>query len=311
MKNKMTIRIPQPIKPTDTIAIVAPSGTLQPELLHKATELIKAEGYNVEVMPHVYGFSTSVFSASDKQRATDLETAITRTNVRAIICARGGYGAVRTLQAMDKELLLSCNKWLVGFSDITAIHSTLNNAGIASIHGPMLKHIALHGMHSPDIELMFNIMKGNSYHTITTPQKCSRVGCCKGVLVGGNLSIIYSLRNTPSDINPKGKILFLEDLSEYNYHIDRMIQNLKYSGFLSQLNGLILGQFTGMKDGATPFGKDAIEIITDAVAEYNYPILTGFQAGHASEINMPLLMGANCKLDVTNEKGIIDIDHQQ
>ena len=301
----MSIHLPNPLCKGDNIAIVSPSGTLAPDLLHQSIALIRAEGYNVEVMPHVEGYSTSVFSATDVQRAADLEQAILRPDIKAIICARGGYGAVRTLQHINSNVWQACNKWIVGFSDITALHSVLSQNGIASVHGPMLKHIAQHGMHSPDVELMMQVLTSGEYEVSGKPLAYSRVGRAKGILTGGNLSIIYSLRSTPADINPQGKILFLEDLSEYNYHIDRMIQNLKYSGFLAQLSGLILGQFTGMKDGATPFGKNATEIIADAVAEYSYPVWTGFPAGHAQEVNTPLLMGSECEMQVTEESGVL------
>lgn len=291
----------------DTIAIVSPSGTISVDLLNKAVAKIVAEGYNVEVMPHVVGCQSGVFSAPDADRAADLEQALLRHDIAAVICARGGYGAVRTLQNIDISLLEHCDKWLVGFSDITALHSVLTSNGIPSIHGPMLKHIAEHGMHSDDVELMFNVMRGEAYKVEAELGSDSRQGEASGVITGGNLSIVYSLRSTPADIDPTGKILFLEDLCEYNYHIDRMIQNLKYSGFLSKLNGLILGQFTGMKDGATPFGKEAVEIITDAVAEYSYPVWTGFRAGHAQEVNMPIVMGAKCSMKVTKTSGQITL----
>lgn len=289
------------------IAIVSPSGKLADDILEKAIAEIESEGYQTVIMPHVSGHATSVFSAKDNERSGDLREAILRDDIDAIICARGGYGAVRTLQSMGLDVLQWCDKWLVGFSDITAIHTGLTRIGHQSIHGPMLKHIAQHGMHSPDIEKMFAIMRGDEQLVVECEaQKGHREGEAEGIVTGGNLSIVYSLRGTPDDITPDGKILFLEDLNEYNYHIDRMIQNLKYSGYLERISGLVLGQFTGMKDGATPFGKDAIEIITDAVRDYGYPVLTGYPAGHAQEVNMPLIMGARAKLTVKDGKGILD-----
>lgn len=288
------------------IAIVSPSGTISDDFLFKAVANIEAEGYKVEIMPHVTGHSTSVFSAKDNERSYDLREAILSDDIDAIICARGGYGAVRTLQSMGLDVLQWCDKWLVGFSDITVLHSGLTRIGHKSIHGPMLKHIAEHGMHSPDVEKMFSVMKGETPLVVECQAaQGSRDGLAEGIVTGGNLSIIYSLRGTPDDITPDGKILFLEDLNEYNYHIDRMIQNLKYSGYLERISGLILGQFTGMKDGATSFGKEAVEIITDAVKEYNYPVLTGYPAGHAQEINMPLIMGARARLNVKDGQGSI------
>ncbi|MCQ2228079.1 MAG: LD-carboxypeptidase [Bacteroidales bacterium] len=288
------------------IAIVAPSGTICDEYLTSAVELIRSEGYEVEIMPHVSGCSTGVFSATDAERAADLKEAVERKDIDAIICSRGGYGAVRTIQAMGIETFRNCNKWIVGFSDITAIHSSMSRFGHLSLHAPMLKHIAIHGMHAPDIEMLFSILRGEKPQlTVQNNPSLSRAGQAEGILTGGNLSLIYSLRNTPADIESRGRILFIEDLSEYNYHIDRMMQNLKFSGILENLSGLIVGQFTGMKDGATAFGKDAYEIIADAVSDYDYPVLMGFPAGHAQEINMPLIMGAKASLNVGSESSVL------
>jgi len=289
------------------IAIVSPSGKISDDYLLKAVAEIEAEGYKVEIMPHVREHATSVFSAKDNERSNDLREAILSDDIDAIICARGGYGAVRTLQTMGIDVLQWCDKWLVGFSDITVLHSGLTRFGHKSIHGPMLKHIAEHGINSHDIQETFAIMKGkNNLKVECEAGPFSRDGETEGIVTGGNLSIIYSLRGTPDDITPDGKILFLEDLCEYNYHIDRMIQNLKYSGYLARISGLVLGQFTDMKDGATAFGKEAVEIITDAVKEYGYPVLTNYPAGHAQEINMPLVMGARAKLIVKDGTGTIE-----
>lgn len=279
------------------IAIVAPAGRLSVEVLHRAIETLTQEGYKVEVMPHVDGYGTSVFSATDEQRASDLRQALEREDIDAVMCARGGYGAMRTLQLLPREVIENCGKWLVGFSDITVLHSALSKAGIPSVHGPMLKHIATHGFSHDDVRNTFAILRGESL-TIEVPRhELSRYGRAEGVLVGGNLSIIYSLRGTPAETDYRGKILFIEDLCEYNYHIDRMMQNLRYSGVLKQLSGLIVGQFTDMKDGATPFGRSAYEIIHEAVSEYDYPVLFGYPAGHADEENQPLVMGRTCRID--------------
>lgn len=294
------------LKKGGKIAIVSPSGRIDEEILSEGIKKIEAKGFAVEVMPHVVGCSQSVFSASDKQRAEDLVKAIEREDIDAILCARGGYGAVRTLQNVDEKVWANCDKWIVGFSDITAIHQMMVRFGHESMHGPMVKHIAHHGMESPDVAQMFDVMMGGEFSTQGVADNGSIDGEAEGVLIGGNLSIVYSLRSTPADINPDGKILFLEDLSEYNYHVDRMIQNLKYSGALERINGLVLGQFTGMKDGATKFGKDATEIIVDVVREYGYPVWTGFEAGHAQEVNRPLVMGRRVRLIVKDGKGKID-----
>lgn len=280
-----------------TIAVVAPSGTLDSQILKKAVDIIVDEGYKVEIMSHVEGFKRGVFSASDGDRAADLSEAIERDDIDAIICARGGYGAMRTLQKLSPETLLRCDKWLVGFSDITVLHSYLSKHDIASIHGPMLKHIATHGFGHSDIENLFALMRGERVEIEVPEHALSREGQVQGTIVGGNLSIVYSLRGTPAEVDYEGKILFIEDLCEYRYHIDRMMQNLRYSGVLSKLSGLIVGQFTDMKDGATPFGKSEYEIISEAVEEYDYPVLLGYPAGHADDVNQPLVMGRRCTIN--------------
>lgn len=279
------------------IAIIAPSGMLDVGYLHKAVTLLNSEGYEVEIMSHVEGYKTGVFSAGDEQRAQDLREAIEREDIDMILCARGGYGAMRTLQQLPEEVLKGCRKWIVGFSDITVIHSILSKHGIASIHGPMLKHIAVHGLDHDDIANMFRLMRGEQVSIEVSAHELTREGRAEGVMVGGNLSILYSLRGTPAEVDYRGKILFIEDLCEYRYHIDRMIQNLRYSGILEELSGLVVGQFTDMKDGATPFGQTAYEIIAEAVRGYEYPVLFGYLAGHAGDVNQPLVMGRRCRIE--------------
>ncbi len=281
-----------------TIAVVAPSGAIDEHLAQTAIDALQCEGYNIKVMPHVFGHSQSVFSATDEERAADLRAAIEDESIDAIICARGGYGAVRTLQHLGDDTLAKCNKWLLGFSDITALHSALGRLGLPSLHGPMLKHIATHGMHSDDVRRTFNIMQGKAQTVEVAPNALNRLGQCSGRVVGGNLSLISTLRSTPVDIDFRGAILFIEDLSEYLYHIDRMMQNLKYSGALSELAGLVVGQFTDMKNGRTAFDGDAYSIIRQAVDDYAYPVVMGYPAGHSAEINMQIEMNKTANLRI-------------
>lgn len=281
------------------IAIVAPSGAITTEYLHRGVDILRQAGYMVEIMPHVEGCATSVFAANDADRAADLEAAILRDDIDAIICARGGYGAVRTLQSLSPEVLDRCNKWVVGFSDITAIHSALSQRGIASLHAPMLKFIATHGLDNLDISATLHAMHTAECSTEMPTHHLSRQGTAEGIVVGGNLSLIYSLRSTPLDYIPQGALLFIEDLSEYLYHIDRMMQNLRYSGVLQRIGGLIVGDFTDMKDGRTRFGLDAYEIIAEAVRPYSYPVMFGYPAGHSDERNAPLILGRRATLTVS------------
>lgn len=289
------------------IAIIAPSGAIDQNIAQKGIQKLQDAGHNITVMPHVFGYKTSVFSATDNDRAADMACALSNPEFDVILCARGGYGAARTLDMLGLDALEKCRgRWLIGFSDITVFHAALTSLGIPSLHGPMLKHIANHGLESPDIEKMLNVINGQPLSVECAPIIGSRPGSAEGIVVGGNLSLLLSLRGTKFDIVPDGKILFIEDLAEYNYHIDRMIRNLRYSGILERISGLVVGQMTDMKDGATAFGKDAYSIIADAVADYNYPVLMGYPAGHDDAINMPLIMGKKATLTVgTNAASLV------
>lgn len=286
-----------------TIAIVSPSGSIAPEFMDGGVKALRTLGYNVELMPNASGRATSVFSAVDGERASDLALALSRPDIDAVWCSRGGYGAMRTLMALEpyggwRRLFSQTDKLIVGFSDITALHSASIVSGGFGILGPMLKHIATHGTSSPDVvETLRAVTEGRAVVSCD-PRDGSVAGHAEGRLIGGNLSIIYSLLSTPICPSPDGAILFIEDLSEYRYHIDRMVQALRFSGFLSRLSGVVVGQMTGMRDGATAFGRDAYQIVADAVAPYGYPLLLGFPSGHAPEENYPLILGSDAVLDV-------------
>lgn len=294
------------------IAIVSPSGTLAPQFLEGGVAGLTSAGYDVHVMPHVAGHTTGVFSAPDDLRASDFAQALADPTVDALWCARGGYGAMRTLEALApfggwRKVLTETDKMIVGFSDITAIHSASTLCNRVGIHGPMLKHIALHGIDSPDVRATLELLRGNAVTVARPAESGSRDGQATGTLIGGNLSIVYSLAAAGAMPSPDGAILFVEDLSEYRYHIDRMMRALRFSGFLSRLSGLIVGRMTGMKDGATAFGADAYHIVADAVADYGYPVFIGYPAGHADDENFPLVIGAECSLSVEGGMGAVQL----
>ncbi len=285
------------------ITIVAPSGRIDEKYLEEGIEALRKEGHSVKKMSGVGGKGVGVFSATDSIRANDLETAIKDEQTEVIWCSRGGYGAVRTLETMDLDLLRRNKKMIVGFSDITAIHAVTVNAGGMGILGPMMKHIARHGTQAEDVRNTFALLRGETTERTCKRGEGSRNGHARAKIVGGNLSILYSLRGTPAEIETKGNILFIEDVSEYRYHIDRMMQNLRFGGVLKDLAGLVVGQMTDMKDGMTKFGQDAYGIIAEAVREYDYPVLMGFPSGHEDDENQPILLGGMCDLTVTDEGG--------
>lgn len=292
------------LKPGGTIAVVAPSGFLAPTLLRGGVEALRAAGYAVEVMPHVGVGPHGVYAATDEERASDLALALSSPDVDVVWCARGGYGAVRTLMALDahggwRRLFAETDKMVVGFSDITALHAAAATVGGMGVLGPMLKHLSAHGADSPDVAQTLRLLAGERVEVRSSPMEGSACGRAEGRLVGGNLSIIYSLLSSPIAPSPDGSILFIEDLAEYRYHIDRIMQSLRFSGFLSRLAGVVVGQMLDMKDGATPFGSDAYRIVADAVAGYGYPVLLGYPSGHDPAVNHPVLVGGRAVLDVT------------
>jgi muramoyltetrapeptide carboxypeptidase len=290
---------PEYLKPGDLIAFVSPSGAIDRETVEPAIQLIERLGYRTWLGTHAFE-RHSQFAGTDRNRGHDLQAAINNLEVKAIICNRGGYGALRTAENIDWKHLKSTPKWLIGFSDITVLHSKLNELGMKSIHGAMPHYFIEKNGPSQSFQTLLNALEGRSNNYSIMPHQLNRMGVAKGQLVGGNLSILYSLRGTPYDLDTDKKILFIEDLSEYLYHLDRMMMNLKVSGKLKKLSGLIVGGFTKMKDNETPFGKSAEEIIFDAVRDYNYPVIFGFPAGHQPE-NFALKLGAEVKIIIQPE----------
>lgn len=288
--------IPPYLQPGDRIRIVSPAGKVQKDKVLPGIKLLQDEGYDVVVGKHVFDKHFQ-YAGTDLQRTADFQEAINDPDTKAIICARGGYGTVRIIEKIDFSPLLKNNKWIVGFSDITILHTVLNKLGLASIHGAMPGFFVENKkMTRSFLSLMKLISTGKSQFDIKA-HELNRSGSCTGELVGGNLSLIYSLQGTPWQLETRGKILIIEDLTEYFYHLDRMMQNLRLAGQLKDLAGLIVGGFTEMKDNDSPFGKSAYEIIMDAVQDYHFPVFFDFPVGHIPK-NLALILGSNYHLDV-------------
>lgn len=288
--------IPPYLQPGDRIRIVSPAGKVQKDKVLPGIKLLQDEGYDVVVGKHVFDKHFQ-YAGTDLQRAADFQEAINDPDTKAIICARGGYGTVRIIEKIDFSPLLKNNKWIVGFSDITILHTVLNKLGLASIHGAMPGFFVENKkMTRSFLSLMELISTGKSQFDIKA-HELNRSGSCTGELVGGNLSLIYSLQGTPWQLETRGKILIIEDLTEYFYHLDRMMQNLRLAGQLKDLAGLIVGGFTEMKDNDSPFGKTAYEIIMDAVQDYHFPVCFDFPVGHIPK-NLALVLGSNYHLNV-------------
>jgi muramoyltetrapeptide carboxypeptidase len=289
---------PPSLKTASTIALVAPSGRINLEIIPHTCNYLQALGYNVIVGNNASG-NFFQFSGTDSERIADLQQMLDSPDIDAIWCLRGGYGLIRIIDKLNFKQFIKHPKLLLGFSDITVLHACLNNQlQVSSIHCSMAKYLLESPINNDDIQNTLRLLKGElpNYQLSTNP--LNRTGESIGMMTGGNLSLLYALRGTPYDFDPTGKILFIEDLSEYLYHLDRMMHNLRLGGILERISGLVVGQFTEMKDNDTPFGQSAYGIIRSAVDSYDYPVLFDFPAGHATP-NYPLILGQKATLKVT------------
>lgn len=291
---------PPYLKQGDKIGIVAPSGVIESKVIEEATIFITKAGF-IPVFGDNILNRKNLFAGSDEERSDDFNKMIFDNSIKAIWCARGGYGAMRIINNIDFEHLTKHPKWIIGFSDITVFHSALNNKyNLNSIHGEMPNSFPKNIGAYEIIDIL-----QNNINPITTPyNSLNKTGKAIGKLIGGNLTIIHNLIGTDFDFNPDGKILFIEEIGEYDYHIDRMIQSMKLSKKLDNLAGLIVGQFSNTKDGAIPFGKTAYEIIHDALSEFKFPILFNFPSGHSNP-NLPLIIGAEIEITIDKKQSIL------
>jgi muramoyltetrapeptide carboxypeptidase len=301
---------PPALRSGDTIAIVPTARAIVLDELRDGIALAESWGLKVKLGAGI-GRKAFQQAGSGEERAADLQAAISNPEVRAIWCARGGYGTVHLMEHLDLSPLKKDPKWLVGFSDITVLHNALHNMGISSIHGQMPHNIGAKTEETKNSlrDALFGNafeVRGSGTITITAPDPeprtpNQRTGTCEGELLGGNLSVLYSLRGTPHDIDPRGKILVLEDLDELLYHMDRMAMNLKLAGWFRDLAGLVVGGMNDMrnKNEADPFGSSAEEIIGRATVGTSYPIAFGMPFGHIAD-NRALVLGQKAKLSVTD-----------
>lgn len=294
---------PPYLKAGDTVAIVSTARKVSKFEIKPTIDLLKSWGLDVQTGKNLFK-ECNQFSGTDEDRAGDLQRAINNKNVQAVLFARGGYGTVRIVDQIDWKRFIKQPKWLIGYSDITVIHSHVHkHCLVQTLHAPM--SLNLPKLNPPCLQVFKETLFGKALRYSSSKQlpqleKLNRKGKAKGQLVGGNLSILSNLSGTPSEIDTAGKILFLEDLDEYLYHIDRMMLNLKRCGKLKDLAGLIVGGMTEMKDNEIPFGKTAEEIIHDAIKEFDFPVIYGFPAGHIPN-NYPLIMGSEVTLNVSDK----------
>ncbi len=270
---------PPYLKPGDTIGIAAPAGCFAKPELVPALEIFESWGLKIKPGKHLYAKEMS-FAGSDAQRKADLQKMLDDPGIQAIICARGGYGTVRIIGDLDFTKFKKYPKWVSGYSDITVLHAALHQLGFESMHGIMPRTLLPKEPDMVSFDSLRAMLFGEVNEYKLQPNDKNRKGKGKGILTGGNLSVWHSIAGSDYEPDTAGKILFLEDLNESLYHIDRMMMNLKIRGKLAHLKGLIIGDMLDMKGAPGGFDKPAVDVILDCVKEYKYPVLTGFPAGH-------------------------------
>lgn len=286
------------IRKGDTVAIVAPAGIVEEANIRKAIPVLERWGLKVVLGKHIFD-RTQVFAGDDSHRQEDFQWALDDVNIKAILCARGGYGSVRIIDRLDFSTFVRHPKWIVGFSDITVFHShILRNFQLPTLHACMPK--SYYDCEPEVLDNLHTALFSQHIRYQYSSHSLSREGTARGIMTGGNLSILYNLRGTSSEVDFDGKILFIEDIGEHYYHLDRMLQAFSRGGQLANLKALIVGQFSEMKEGTTPFGKSAEEIIFESVKDYNYPVAFNFMAGHIRN-NFALRFGSAVYLSVNQE----------
>ena len=271
------IKFPPYLKKGDTVGITCPAGYMAKEKAQTCIETLQQWGYEVMVGKTLGSASATYFSGTDEERLNELQAMLDDASINAILCGRGGYGVSRIIDRLDFKKFKKNPKWIIGFSDITVLHAhVFTTCKIASIHAPMAAAFNDGNAENDYILSLKKMLSGKKNKYKTEHHIFNKQGIATGELIGGNLSLLAHLTGTPSDINTKNKILFLEDIGEQIYAIDRLLYQLKRSGKMNELAGLIIGGFTEMKDSDRPFGKTIYEVIAELVAEFNYPVCFNF-----------------------------------
>jgi muramoyltetrapeptide carboxypeptidase len=296
------IKIPPYLQKGDTIGVTCPAGYMAAEKAQACINSLHEWGYNVMVGKTLGSGSGNYFSGTDEERAGELQVMLDDENINAILCGRGGYGVGRIIDQLDFKTFKQQPKWIIGFSDITILHAHIyNNYKIASLHAPMAAAFNNGGAENEYVQSLKNAIEGKKVKYEAPIHEFNKRGEAVGELVGGNLTLLTHIIGTSSEIKTKGRILFLEDTGELLYKIDRMLYQLRRSGKLDKLAGLIIGGFTGMSDTDKPFGKTVYEIIRDIIKDYHYPVCFGFPVSHGKE-NISLKVGVGYKLKVGKNK---------
>lgn len=300
------IKTPPYLQKGDTIGLVCPAGYMEAEKVQTCIQTLKDWGYQVKVGNTIGSSSGTYFSGSDEERLTDLQQMLDDEEVKAVMCARGGYGTGRIIEDIRFKKFRKNPKWIIGYSDITVLHLHLySNYYISSLHSPMAAAFNDGGHSNPYVTSLKDVLEGKKIKYTCSPHDFNRRGEAEGELVGGNLALLAHLQGTGSDVKTKGRILFIEDVGEQLYNIDRMMHQLKRSGKLSKLAGLVVGIFSDVKDTERPFGQTTQEIIWEVIKEYDYPVCFDFPVSH-TDLNYTLKIGVEYKLRITNSKVVLE-----
>lgn len=296
------IKIPPFLKSGDRVIILASARKISKQELCDTISLLESKGLKV-CLGESINAEDNQFAGSDELRARDLQKAIDDKEIKAVFFARGGYGSVRMIDKVDFSVLEQNPKWLIGYSDVTVIlNHVYFNHSVATLHAIMPVNIKKEIYFSSAIESLFSLLFGQTFSFTTTNDFAQKDCKVKGRVVGGNLSVLYSMLGSESFGDTEDLILLIEDLDEYLYHIDRMMQALKRAGKLKNLKALLVGAMTQMHDNTIPFGKTAYEIIEEAVKEYNYPKIFGVSIGHIEENNNAVVIGGEIEIEVKNNQ---------
>ena len=294
------VTFPAPLREGDRIAIVSPASSIDNRLVDEAIPVIMSQGWTPVVMPSALG-SHGSYSATRRERLNDLTEALCDPTIRAVMCSRGGYGAVHLIDSLPADTVKADPKWLIGFSDISALHSFMSSLGIASLHASMCKHLAEFGADDPDNITLFNILRGSlPTYSIEARHDGNKPGTATGQLFGGNLAVLGALIGTPYDMFAHDDaILFLEDIAEPIYKVERQLYQLRLSGVLDRIKGLIVGQFTEYRPDRNY--SDMLDMVRDMTADLNIPVAYNFPIGHIDH-NLPVIESAPVMLDITPDK---------
>lgn len=307
-KRDIILKQPPYLKVGDTVAIVAPAGILKNREgeINKAKALLKSWGLHAIVGKHVFNQGKH-FAGTDDERCEDFQNALDDSSVSAIWCARGGYGSVRILDKLDWTNFKEHPKWIIGYSDITAIHSEVHNLGFQSLHAIMCTSL------QDDAETIKETIStfkaaifGKQLGYTLEGSKYNKPGTISAPIVGGNLTIMHTMLGSKTSIDTSGKILFIEEIGEYKYHIDRMLQSLKRAGYFDNCKGVIIGDMTKIKRNTTPWGSSIEQLILDVLSDYNFPIAFNMKAGHEKD-NRALIFGKTIELKVTKAQSSFQI----